>query len=27
LDNTRVMHGRRKIVDTNRQLFIGMGSV
>lgn len=27
LDNTRVMHGRREIVDTNRQLFIGMGSV
>lgn len=27
LDNTRVMHGRRAIVDTNRQLFIGMGTV
>ena len=27
LDNTRVMHGRRAIVDTNRQLFIGMGNV
>ncbi len=26
LDNTRVMHGRRAIVDTNRQLFIGMGT-
>lgn len=26
LDNTRVMHGRRAIVDTARQLFIGMGS-
>lgn len=25
LDNTRVMHGRRAIVDANRQLFIGMG--
>lgn len=27
LDNTRVMHGRRAIVDTNRQLFIGMGNL
>ena len=27
LDNTRIMHGRRAIVDTNRQLFIGMGNV
>ncbi|WP_084667835.1 TauD/TfdA family dioxygenase [Nioella nitratireducens] len=27
IDNTRVMHGRRAIVDANRQLFIGMGSV
>ncbi|MEY3004180.1 MAG: hypothetical protein RLZZ491_1356 [Pseudomonadota bacterium] len=27
LDNTRVMHGRRAIIDGNRQLFIGMGSV
>lgn len=27
LDNTRVMHGRRAIIDSNRQLFIGMGNV
>lgn len=27
LDNTRVMHGRRAIIDTNRQLFIGMGNL
>ena len=27
IDNTRVMHGRRAIVDTNRQLFIGMGNL
>ena len=27
LDNTRVMHGRRAIVDNNRQLFIGMGNL
>ncbi len=27
LDNTRVMHGRRAIVDANRQLFIGMGNL
>ena len=27
LDNTRVMHGRRAIVDPARQLFIGMGQV
>ena len=27
LDNTRVMHGRRAIVDSARQLFIGMGQV
>lgn len=27
LDNTRVMHGRRAIVDNNRELFIGMGCV
>jgi alpha-ketoglutarate-dependent taurine dioxygenase len=27
LDNTRIMHGRRAIVDTNRQLFIGMGNI
>jgi hypothetical protein len=27
LDNTRVMHGRRAIVDSNRQLFIGMGNL
>jgi len=27
LDNTRVMHGRREIIDTNRQLFIGMGNL
>jgi len=27
LDNTRVMHGRRAIVDANRELFIGMGSI
>lgn len=26
IDNTRVMHGRRAIVDDDRQLFIGMGS-
>lgn len=25
IDNTRVMHGRRAIKDTDRQLFIGMG--
>ncbi len=25
LDNTRIMHGRRAIIDDNRQLFIGMG--
>ena len=27
LDNTRVMHGRRAIADTNRNLFIGMGMI
>lgn len=27
IDNTRVMHGRRAIVDADRQLFIGMGSL
>jgi alpha-ketoglutarate-dependent taurine dioxygenase len=27
LDNTRVMHGRRAIIDAERTLFIGMGSV
>ncbi len=27
LDNTRVMHGRRAIIDANRELFIGMGSI
>lgn len=27
LDNTRVMHGRRAIVDAARTLFIGMGSI
>ncbi|WP_109468627.1 TauD/TfdA family dioxygenase [Albibacillus kandeliae] len=27
LDNTRVMHGRRAIVDVERTLFIGMGSL
>ena len=27
LDNTRVMHGRRAIVDPERQLFIGMGAL
>ena len=27
IDNTRVMHGRRAIKDTDRQLFIGMGRV
>jgi len=27
IDNTRVMHGRRAIVDANRELFIGMGSI
>lgn len=27
LDNTRIMHGRRAIRDTNRRLFIGMGRV
>lgn len=27
LDNTRVMHGRRAIADTNRNLFIGMGLI
>ncbi|OOZ53026.1 hypothetical protein BOW44_13040 [Solemya velum gill symbiont] len=25
IDNTRVMHGRREITDTNRELFIGLG--
>lgn len=27
IDNTRVMHGRRAIVDAERQLFIGMGAL
>ncbi len=27
IDNTRVMHGRRAIVDANRELFIGMGTL
>ena len=27
LDNTRIQHGRRQIVDENRNLFIGMGTV
>lgn len=27
VDNTRVMHGRRAIKDTDRQLFIGMGRI
>lgn len=27
LDNTRVMHGRRAIIDPARTLFIGMGSI
>ncbi len=27
LDNTRVMHGRRAIIDAKRELFIGMGSI
>lgn len=27
LDNARVMHGRRAIADTDRTLFIGMGSL
>jgi len=27
LDNTRVMHGRRAIIDAKRELFIGMGSL
>ena len=27
LDNTRIMHGRRAIADTNRNLFIGMGQI
>jgi alpha-ketoglutarate-dependent taurine dioxygenase len=27
IDNTRVMHGRRAIVDPERELFIGMGTV
>ena len=27
LDNTRVMHGRRAIIDDKRQLFIGMGNL
>ncbi len=27
VDNTRVMHGRRAIVDPERELFIGMGTI
>lgn len=27
LDNTRIMHGRRAIVDADRRLFIGMGRI
>lgn len=27
IDNTRVMHGCRAIVDPERELFIGMGTV
>lgn len=27
IDNTRIMHGRRAIIDANRQLFIGMGNL
>jgi len=27
IDNKRVMHGRRAIIDADRQLFIGMGSL